>query len=39
VLPEVRGGLPWIPCKSRGHQSQAYHPTIHGGFSDGQRPG
>src|SRR5215510_13187462 len=26
MLPEVRGGLRWVPRKPRGHHRQAYHP-------------
>ena len=39
VLPKVRGGLHWIPCKSRGHHTQAYHPVIRRRLSDGLRSG
>src|SRR5438093_5352350 len=35
VLPKVRGGLLWVPRKSRRHHTKAYHPTIRGRLPDG----
>src|SRR2546426_10869474 len=36
VLPKVRGGLLWVPRKSRRHHTKAYHPTIR--LPDGLTP-
>src|SRR5437867_198911 len=35
VLPKVRGGLLWVPRKSRRHHTKAYHPTIRGRLPGG----